>query len=66
MFHFFLPFCGEMIKVICTILAMAIEDLEVRLGNSNLPLGKSAIRFELSTQKGETGKKTASALYYQY
>ncbi len=37
-------------------LAVAIEDLEVCLGNSNLPLGKSAIRFEPLAQKGETGK----------
>ncbi len=46
--------------------ALAIEDLEVCLGNSNLPLGKSEIRFEPSAQKGETGKQTAGALYYQY
>ena len=46
--------------------AVAIKDLEVRLGNSNLPLGKSAIWFELSAQKEETGKQTAGILYYQY
>ncbi len=40
----------------CAILAIAIKDLEVRLDNLNLPLGKSAIRFEPSAQKGETGK----------
>ncbi len=65
-FHFFLSFHGEMIRVVCTMLAVSIDDLEVRLGNSNLPLGKSAIRFEPSAQKGETGKQTAGALYYQY
>ncbi len=47
-------------------LAMAIEDLEIRLRNSNLPLRKSAIWFELSAQKEETGKQTAGALYYRY
>ncbi len=55
-----------MIRVVCAMLAVAIEDLEVHLGNSNLPLEKSAIRFEPSAQKGETGKQTAGALYYQY
>ena len=45
-------------------LAIAIEDLEMRWGNSNLLLGKSAIRFEPSTQKVEIGKQTTSALYY--
>ena len=37
-------------------LAIAIKDLEIRLGNLNLPLGKSAIWFEPSAQKGEIGK----------
>ncbi len=46
MSRFFLPFCGEMIRVVCAILIVTIENLEVRLSNSNLPLGKSAIRFE--------------------
>ncbi len=64
--HFFLFFCEEMIGVVCAMLAVAIEDLEVRLGNSNLPLGKSAIWFEPLAQKGETSKQTAGALYYQY
>ena len=40
-------------------LAVAIKDLEVRLGNPNLPLGKSAICFELLAQKKETSKQTA-------
>ena len=47
-------------------LAVTIEDLEVRLGNSNLPLGKSAIQFDPLAQKVETGKQMTSALYYQY
>ena len=51
---------------ICANLAVAIEDLEVRLSNSNLPIGKSAICFELSAQKGETGNPMAGALYYKY
>ena len=45
-------------------LAVAIEDLEVHLGNSNLPLRKSAIWFELLAQKKETDKQTACILYY--
>ncbi len=64
MSHFFLPFCGEMIRVICALLAIIIEDLVIHLHNSNLPLGKSAIRFESLAQKGETCKQTAGALYY--
>ena len=39
-------------------LVVAIEDLEVHLGNSNLPLEKSAIWFKLLAQKRETGKQT--------
>ena len=64
--HFFLPFCRKMIRVVYAMLAVAIKDLKVRLGNSNLPLGESAIRFESLAQKGETGKQTACALYYKY
>ena len=47
-------------------LAVAIKDLEIYFGNSNLLLRKSAIWFESSAQKGETSKQTASILYYQY
>lgn len=53
---FSLPFCGKMIRVICAILAIAIKDLEIRLGNSNLPLGKSIICFEPLAQKEKTDK----------
>lgn len=45
-----------MIRVVCIIFAIAIKDLEMRLGNSNLPLGKIAIWFESSAQKGEISK----------
>ena len=47
-------------------LAIAIKDQELCLGNLNLPLGKSAIRFKLLAQKEETGKQTTGILYYQY
>ncbi len=47
-------------------LTVVIEDLEVRLGNSNLPLGKNAIWFEPLAQKREIGKQMIGALYYQY
>ena len=50
-----------MIKVIYAMLAVAIKDLEVHLGNLNLLLGKNAICFEPSAQKRETGKQTAGA-----
>ena len=46
--------------------AIAIKDLELHLGNPNLPLGRSAICFELLAQKKETGKYTADAQYYKY
>ena len=45
---------------------VAIEDLEMHLGNSNLPPEKKAIRFKPSALKEETDKQTASILYYQY
>ena len=64
--HFFLLFCGEIIRVVCAILIVAIEDLEMQFGNLNLPLGKNTIWFELLAQKLETDKKTTNALYYQY
>ena len=64
MSYFFLLFCRKMIIVICTILAITIEDLKVHLGILNLLLGKNAIWFEPSVQKGEIGKQTASILYY--
>ncbi len=53
-------------RVVCALLVVAIKGPEVHLGNSNLPLEKSAIWFEPSTQKGKTDKQTADALYYQY
>ena len=66
MFHFFLFFGREMIRVICTMLALAIKDLEVCMDNSNLPMRIKAIWFKPSAQKRETGKQTAGILYYQY
>ena len=66
MSHFFLLFCGEKIKVVYAILAVAVKDLEVPLSNSNLPTEKSASCFELLAQKRETGKQTADALYHKY
>ena len=45
-------------------LIVAIKNLEVHLGNSNLFLRKNAIRFKLLAQKGETGKQTTGILYY--
>ncbi len=53
---FFSPFCGKMIRVICAMLVVAIEDLELCMNNKNLPLGKSAIPFEPYTQKSEKGE----------
>ena len=54
--HYFPLFHGKMIKVVCAMLAVAIEDLEVRIDNPNLPLGKSAIWFEPLSQKFKTSK----------
>ncbi len=45
-------------------LAIAIEDLELRLSNLNLHIGKSAIRFELLVQKGKTDEQIASVIYF--
>ena len=56
MSHFFLLFYGEMIRVICAMLTIAIKDLEIRFDNPNLLLSKRAIRFELLAQKLETNK----------
>ena len=47
-------------------LAVTIEDLELHLSNSNLPMEKSAICFEPLAQKEETGKQMADVLYYKY
>lgn len=55
-----------MITVICTILAIVIKDLEVRLNNLNLPSKKSVIQFKSLAHKGETIKQIAVALYYKY
>lgn len=47
-------------------LDFAIKDLEICLGNLNLPFGKNAIWFELLAQKKDTDKETAGILYYKY
>lgn len=47
-------------------LTITIKDLKMNLGNSNLLVGKSSIRFKPSAQKRETGRLMADALYYQY
>ena len=47
-------------------LTIAIKNLEEQIGNPNLPLGKSAIRFEPLPQKLETSKQKIGVLYYQY
>lgn len=39
--------------------AVAIEDLELRLNNKNLPVAKSGIRFEPLTQGSEARKDLA-------
>lgn len=56
-YYFFLHFCKEMIKVICSILTVIIKDLELCLSNSNLPMRKSAIWFKFLAQKEETSKQ---------
>lgn len=63
-FIIFFSLCREIIRFVYAILAIAIEDVEVRLSDSNLPLGKSIIWFELSSEKRELGKQTTNALYY--
>lgn len=55
-----------MIKVVYVMLAIAIENLEICLGYSNMPFEKIVIWFESLTPKKKTGKETASALYYKY
>ena len=45
-----------MLKVVFPMLAIAIDDLEVQLSNSNLPVGKSAICFKPLAQKRDFGK----------
>ena len=53
-----------MIRVICAIFTVAIENLKVHLDNSNLFLKKNAIQFELLAQKKEIDKQIAGILYY--
>lgn len=64
--YFFFSFYGEIIKLVCAILAIAVEDLEVCYDNANLFLGKSTIWFGPLAQKGETDKQTTDVLYNKY
>ncbi len=52
--RFFSPFRGEMVVVICSMLAVAIKDLALRWNNKELATGKSAVRFEPASQKKAT------------
>ena len=42
-FYFFLFFCKKIIRVVSILFTIAIEDLEMHLGNLNLPLNKNVI-----------------------
>lgn len=53
---FFVPFCWEIIRVICTILVIEIEDLELRMHIKNLPKRKNATCFEPSSQNSLGGR----------
>lgn len=57
---------SEVIKIIYTIFAIAIEDLKIYLGNSNRLFRKITIWFKLLTYKKRTDKQKAGALYYKY
>ena len=54
--YFFSLFCGEMIRVICAILAIAIENLELHCKNKNPSIKKSTIWFEPYVYNYKTGK----------
>ena len=45
-----------MIRVICAILAVAIENLKLRMNNPYLPMRKSAVCFDPSFQKESSGR----------
>ena len=47
-------FCGKMVVVICSMLAVAIKDLALRQNNKELPTGKIAVWFEPTSQKKPT------------
>lgn len=66
MLYFFVFLCKKMIRIVCNILTIAIEDLKVYLSNSNLLLGKNAIKFKVLVKKKETSKQMASIAYYYY
>lgn len=54
--HFFLFFYKKILKIAYAIFAVTIENLEMRIGNLNLLLGKSVIQFEFLAQKEENDK----------
>lgn len=53
-------------KVLCTLLIILIEYLEVCWGNVNLLSGKHVILFKSLAQKKETKKQTVNVLYFKY
>lgn len=55
-----------MMKVVCTIFAIVIEDLELYLGNLNFLLEKNRMWFELLDQRRETGMQKSDTPYYKY
>lgn len=61
-YYFFSFFFRKMIKVLCTIFAVIIKNLEMHLNNLNLPMGNSTIYFGFLIQKRDIGKQTTSAI----
>lgn len=45
-----------MIRVVCAMLTVAIEDFKLRLNNKNFLMGKSAIQFEPLIQTSKINK----------
>lgn len=52
-----------MIRVICILLIVAIKDLKECLSNSNLPIKKKVICFEILAQKNDNGKQMTNVPY---
>ncbi len=53
--RFFNFFCGEMVVIICSMLAVTIKDLALRWNNKEMVTGKNVVRFEPTSQKKATG-----------
>ena len=66
MSYFFFLFYRKVMKVLCTLLIILIEYLEVCWGNVNLLSGKHVILFKSLAQKKETKKQTVNVLYFKY